>query len=271
MRLVDAVTNYITSGCVPIYTVQKQSFLKLLAALDSKFKCPSRNYFTQTAIPDKYASLKASVSLNLKEIPFISITTDGWTSAAKDPYLSLTAHYITKDWELRANCLSTMFTPESHTAENIQHFIRDGLNEFGLTTDRVIAASTDSAANMVKACADMKLARIPCFGHLLHNAINKQLDDYPCVTQLLKDVRKIVSIFSYSFQKRSQLLVVQKELDLPQKQLINDVATRWGSKLAMLKRLAPQLPAIDQLFVNGKYFADHILSCRSAYVCYYYY
>ena len=81
----------------------------------------------------------------------ISVTSDGWTSLTGDPYLSLTAHFITKDWHLTTKCMTTMYAPESHTAEYISDFVKETLGDYGLRTGNVVSITTDSAANMVAA------------------------------------------------------------------------------------------------------------------------
>ena len=65
--------------------------------------------------------------------------------------MSLTAHYIDKEWNLVARCLKTQYHPEAHTAENLATFFQDGLSEYGLKTGYVVSMTTDSAANMVAA------------------------------------------------------------------------------------------------------------------------
>ena len=68
--------------------------------------------------------------------------------------MSLTAHFIGSDWQLRTACLRTEYHPESHTSSNIAAFIVDGLHEYGLRKGEVVAITTDSAANMVAAARD---------------------------------------------------------------------------------------------------------------------
>lgn len=79
----------------------------------------------------------------------LSLTSDGWSSLAKDSYVSLTAHYIDNDWNLVTRCLKTQYHPEAHTAENLADFYKDALSEFGLKTGYVVTLTTDSATNMV--------------------------------------------------------------------------------------------------------------------------
>ena len=79
----------------------------------------------------------------------MSLTSDGWTSITGDPYLSLTAHYITNGWMLKTKCLAAMYAPESYTADYLANFIRERLKEYQLRTGNVVSITTDSAANMI--------------------------------------------------------------------------------------------------------------------------
>lgn len=247
-----AVTEYITSGMVPIYTVDKAVFVRLLKVLDPRYKLPGRNVFTKKEIPNQYMECKNQIKQDLANATGISCTMDGWSSVARDPYMSLTAHFIDSNWTLQTRCLLTMYCPDSHTGDNLAAFVRNGLDEYGLGVDRIVAMTTDGAANMVSACSKLGCLRLGCFGHLLHNAINTSINAQEDVKLAIVLARKIVSTFSYSFLHKQRFIKIQKELKLPQRGLVNDVSTRWNSKYRMLARLVEQLPAITQLFVDGK-------------------
>lgn len=88
-------------------------------------------------------------------------------------------------------------------------------------------------------------------GHMMHNAIQSALADSR-ITAVLGLCRSIVSLLHSSNNYRQLLLKAQKELKLPQHQLCNDVATRWGSKLKMLTRIKQQMPAINKIFMDDK-------------------
>ena len=84
----------------------------------------------------------------------ISVTSDGWTSLTGDPYMSLTAHFVTPDFRLLTACLKTQYHPESHTAENIASFLEESIQEYGLRKGNIASMATDSAANMVAAARE---------------------------------------------------------------------------------------------------------------------
>jgi hypothetical protein len=198
-------------------------------------------------------SEKATITEHLKSnMKFYSCTSDGWSSLARDPYVSLTVHYIDNDWKLQTKCLATMYLPENHTGGNISNFVTDTLAEYNLYRENLVTMTTGSAANMKSACSKLGVQRLSCFGHILHNAISNTLNGDDEVKNLSIAVRRIVSVFSYSFNFKRKLQKLQKDMGLPENKLINDVATRWGSKLKMFKSVAVQMEGIERLFTSGK-------------------
>lgn len=252
-EITKAVTAFITSGTVPIYTVDKPSFRQLVSTLDPRYSMPSRNYFSRTAIPELYTKVKDEIKRELDNISHMSCTMDGWSSACREPYVSITAHYIDSDWILNCKCLHTMYTPETHTAENLATFVREGLKEYGTDMGKVSSFTTDNARNMISACQKLSVLRIGCFGHVLHNAINNALTADDSIKRVLQLGRKIVSTFSYSFQFREKLYKCQKENDIQQRMLVQDVATRWNSKYTMMERIVDNIPVISHLFSDSKF------------------
>ena len=61
----------------------------------------------------------------LKEAESFSATTDLWTSAATEPYMTLTVHFIDKTWNLQSFCLDTVPIFSDHTGQNITDAVMD--------------------------------------------------------------------------------------------------------------------------------------------------
>lgn len=55
----------------------------------------------------------------------ISITVDGWVSQLNDGYLTVTAHFINKKWNLIDLNLATCGFEDRHTGENIKDAIKE--------------------------------------------------------------------------------------------------------------------------------------------------
>lgn len=59
--------------------------------------------------------------------------------------------------------------------------------------------------------------------------------------------KKIVSLFSHSWKRQRALKAAQEELGLPQRKLVTESPTRWGSRQMMIQRLLEQEKAITQV------------------------
>lgn len=140
--------------------------------------------------------------------------------------------------------------PESHTGDNIAVTLTQSLEEWGITSNRVSAFTTDRGANMLSAMKKMSVASVPCVGHTLHNAVNKSLDDQR-ITRALGLCRKIVSAFNCSCKMKHELGVVQLRLGLPVHKFMSDVPTRWASKYHMVERIIEQQSALTEIFSAG--------------------
>ncbi len=116
-QITDSVTFCLAKDCIPLYTVEKPGFRKMLRKLDQRYEPPSRKYFSNIAIPKMYEELKDTVTDELKNVDHYSCTSDLWSSAKMEPYISLTVHFITDEWKFKSRCLQTHFCPDDHTGE----------------------------------------------------------------------------------------------------------------------------------------------------------
>lgn len=64
--------------------------------------------------------------------------------------------------------------------------------------------------------------------------------------------KKVVGSFSFSRKRKRDLATAQQELNLPQRQLISESPTRWGSRARMTERVLEQEQAISQVLAADK-------------------
>ena len=118
-ELTDSVTFFLAKDAQPMFTVEKPGFRKLLGDFDPRYKIPSRKYFSETAIPRLYSSVRDKVKEEISSVQYFSGTTDLWSSIGLKPYISYTIHYIDYDWRLQSKCLQTHYLPDDHTSDVI--------------------------------------------------------------------------------------------------------------------------------------------------------
>ena len=162
-ELTDGVTYFLAKDNQPMYTVEKPGFHKMLKAFDGRYQLPNRKYFSETAIPSLYSSVKQKVQEELLSCAdYFSGTADLWSSVGLKPYISYTIHYIDAEWKLQSKCLQTHFLPEDHTSDILADSLTTTLDTWILKAENQICLTTDNGINIVKAAHDLQWCRLSC-------------------------------------------------------------------------------------------------------------
>ena len=110
------VCHYLAMGMHLISTVEEIGFRSLMYKLNPRYNCPSRKHFSEKELPQLYAHVRdTKIKPQINGVSHFSITTDFWTSALHDLYLSLTPHHIDHGWNLKSiNLETTPMFPRSY-------------------------------------------------------------------------------------------------------------------------------------------------------------
>lgn len=81
--------------------------------------------------------------------------------------MTLTVHFVDKTWNLQSFCLQTVTMFADYTGQNIADAVSDIFDNWGLSTENVVAFTTDSGSNVyiIAAFNSLDLLRISCFDH----------------------------------------------------------------------------------------------------------
>lgn len=243
----------------PFSVVCDKGFRDLVHLLEPKYSMPSRSTFSRSVIPNLYEDTRRKVEETLtadftKGVESVSVTVDCWTSASQDPYVSLTAHYISPEMKLVNQTLECSFFPGSHSGLNIKTKLEDMFCRWKIPSSVPIFVVTDNAKNMVAAIQNSQWTHISCAAHSLqlavHDAHNTQQSS---LSSVLKKAKSIVGHYNSSTQALARLHTFQEQLNLPCKKLKTMVATRWNSEYDMLASLVEQRAAVSaELAKSGK-------------------
>lgn len=147
------------------------------------------------------------------------------------PFISLTVHFITKEWKLKSRCLQTLFTPESHTADNLSENLCSAFQEWGWNVKKNLACIiTDNILsyyiiNIVAAVRKLGWPWLNCFGHNLNLAVTNQMTtEKERTARAMGLCRSVVAAFAHSWQKKKKLREEQEAINLPTHSLI---LTSW--------------------------------------------
>ncbi|KAL1252580.1 hypothetical protein QQF64_017273 [Cirrhinus molitorella] len=250
-EITEAITYHIAKDMCPISTVSSEGFKKMITTLDKRYSIPSRNHFSNVALPSLYAKCRKEIEREILSLEYFAATTDLWSSRTAEPYLSLTVHFIDSKFEMKSKLLQTSFFPQDHTAEFIAEGLKEAMSAWGLVEERLVCITTDNAANMIRAASVNNWPRLHCFGHRLHLAIENAMKD-PRIDWAVGLCKKLVSSFSYSWKRKREFLAAQKEMKLPEHSLKTECPTRWGSRQAMIERIIEQQKAIAHVLSSDK-------------------
>ena len=154
------LTYWLCDGLKSYETVENAHFHRFVSHLSKRFKVPSAKIIKTTLVPElnekvQYA-VKQSLKLNSSKNGTYSITTDIWSSPSNDSFMSITAHWITRDFKRKLAVLRCFRYNTAHTASNLSSSLKNICTDWGLSNVHVIVRN--NASNIVLAA---KKCRIP--------------------------------------------------------------------------------------------------------------
>lgn len=114
---------------------------------------PGRDRLSESLLRSVYNMVMDRVTTDLRQLDFVSITTDAWTSVVREKFVSLTVHGVSPKWELVNHVIAVIPLDVSHTWQALTQAITERL-QATLRDDTVLVATvTDNGANFVKTAA----------------------------------------------------------------------------------------------------------------------
>lgn len=186
VELTSAVVEFVARDLRPVSVVDGHGFLNLMEVAEPRYTVPCRRTI-MNLIDRKYSDLKRSVRGLLSGQQCVTLTTDMWTSRAGEGYFSLTAHYITEEFEMHSSHLQCHHLPGVHDHAHISEAINDSLADWCIHLDTdVVVFVTDNGSNIKKSLKDdLNKLNLPCAGHTLNLSVQRAF--------LLPEVRTAIS------------------------------------------------------------------------------
>lgn len=238
------VAEFMVLDVQPFSIVEDVGFRRLMSKAEPRYKLPGRKYFSTSMIPDMHRALQSKVrdlvSAQTAQSD-ISLTSDAWSDPSIGVgLLSLTAHWLTEEFERRQVILAATPLDESHTGEYLASKLTKLCEEYQIPKTRIHVLLRDGGANMVKAMRLTEIDSITCFAHTLQLVVSDGILSQRVVKDVLAISRSIVGKFRHSILAQQQLEEQQEKFGVAQKRLVQDVQTRWNSTYNMLVSLYEQ-------------------------------
>jgi hypothetical protein len=172
----NAVTDWLITDGLPFNTVNGEGFKKMMKKVNAAFNPPCYATLKQNMGLEYKTAVELMKNYIEKTCNYASITTDLWTSRAKNGYISITCHWLTQEMKLCDILICVDQISYLHTREHIRKTIQDKLKVLGLEK-KIIIAITDNGSNMVKAIEEWNsVERVACSAHTLQLCVLKGLN-----------------------------------------------------------------------------------------------
>uniref|UniRef100_A0A2S2RAL7 Transposable element Hobo transposase n=1 Tax=Sipha flava TaxID=143950 RepID=A0A2S2RAL7_9HEMI len=180
-----------------------------------------------------------------------------WTdNYRKNSYMSITLHYIDSNWELNNRLLMTGQFPsyETKTGENIKRFMSNFFCQISESASEVnndlmscVTFVTDQGSNMLSALRNYN--RLNCCANLL-NTVLRNLFDIKFLEQEEEfEIKPLEPILTLMIECKNLVKYMKssgRNCELS-KGLVQEIETRWNTRLLMFQSVHRALPEIIQI------------------------
>src|SRR3989338_3098214 len=179
---------------------------------------------------------------------------DAWSDCTMEKYLTITGHWMTKEWQIMTPFLATIPWDGVMSGDSISETILDKV-----LTDTdcfIFAVTSDGGSNMIAAGQDLVGSdTVRCFLHILHLLFGSFMDD-PSYSEKISSLREYIKTIRRCQNKRLVLKKSAKQAKLKRSSLILDNVTRWNSTYLMIVRYIEFLLLLRDLHHNDEAFRD---------------
>lgn len=239
----EQLAKMIVKQYCPFTIVESEDFKKFVQTVNPGYSLPSRKTISSRLIPELYEKCVEDVREHLRNVRYITITTNGWTLVNNECYISITAHFIDDECKYQSYLLDCFKYEEKHTAENLAAEIKTILTNWGLI-HKVNAVVSDNAANITAAIRLRSWRHIPCFANMLNLVVQAGLFE---IREIYDKVKVVIDYLKKSPLASKKLAATQKQMAVSEVKLKSDDPTRWDSTLDMFQRLIACKEALSSL------------------------
>ena len=180
------------------------------------------------------------------------VSLDLWTDITQVEYMGVILH-TTKEthagYEQKEILLACTEVDATHiTSQVVKDYLLSVLKDFGLPVKSIFRSIHDGDAKVIKGVREAPLPSSLCFIHSLQRTIAVSLKDVDEVLTLLTRTKKAVAGVRQSNVQASYLREAQVSIGAPQRALVQDNQTRWGSTHDMAERATEQRASFPQAY-----------------------
>ncbi|KAM6216517.1 zinc finger BED domain-containing protein 4 [Rhynchocyon petersi] len=268
-KITSLIAEMIALDLQPYSFVDNVGFNRLLEYLKPQYSVPTASYFSRTAIPGMYNNVKQIILAHLKEAEsgVVHFTSGIWMSNQTREYLTLTAHWVTFSSAVRPrsrdhHCSALLDVSQvdcDYGGSSIQKQLECWWEAWVTSIGLQVGITVTDNPSIGKTLSDGEHPSVQCFSHTVNLIVNEAIKSQRMVQNLLSIARKICERVHRSPKAKEKLAELQREYELPQHHLIQDVPSKWNTSFHMLERLIEQKRAINEMSIECNF--RELISC----------
>ena len=259
-EFVDATVNFAVESGIAFNALSGPAFRNVVNVLNKhsrqKVKVLS-GHALATHVTNSADELMKEVTAIIRtcraEMEGVSFTTDIWTSATMESFISLTVHWIDKDWNLHRWTPFVKHFPDRHTGQLIKVKLDEMITSLGLDSPDIVKyVVNDNAANAVCAIKlSPDLIQILCAIHTLQLSVGDTFKDASVGPTMMKNVlakgKALAKLVKKSGPLMQELKKACADVDIAYTTLKNPNETRWHSEVTNLASILKVEKALTRL------------------------
>lgn len=268
-KITSLIAEMIALDLQPYSFVDNVGFNRLLEYLKPQYSPPSPSYFSRTAIPGMYDSVRRIVMSHLQEAEsgVVHFTSGIWMSSQTREFLTLTAHWVTFQPTGRPRCEDHHCSALLHVSQvdcdysgsSVQKQLECWWEAWVTSPGLQVGITVTDNPSIGRTLNEGEHSSVQCFSHAVSLIVTEAIKSQRMVQNVLSTARKVCERVQRLPRARERLAELQREHALPQHQLLQDVPSKWGTSFLMLERLLEQKRAINEVSAECNF--RELISC----------
>lgn len=240
-----ALVRMFVDAKLPFSLVVNRGFQSFVRTINSRVPLMSRRSLGRS-IEDQWKETAPVIHKLLNDVGSnIGLTCDGWSSRIYRGYFTVTAHWVTEEFEQKDIVLEFVYFPEPHNQWTTKDLLLSIMHDFKIER-KVTSITTDNGGEMVAGVEHVRNElnskyhldiskdwHIRCVCHVIHRGVEDAME---LLKKSVKALRELLKGLRHNkknrelFAEAQQLLKKETIKDVPGL----DVENRWSSMFKMI-------------------------------------